>query len=132
MKPLQLDDDRGAEGLHVGQLKERDTGTPCGESLRGMDASKLPVWRRGVWWPGLSSTRHWRKPKISLPTLRWTWKLIYDLINVPSSKRGLLNPGVTIIWDNGSIYRQGSFDVFWPNQDQSGGKMSKVTLGFYI
>ena len=45
-----------------------------------------------------------------------------DLINIPSSKRGLLNPGVTIIWDNGSIYRRGNFDVFWPNQDQSGGK----------
>ena len=75
-EPLLLDDGRGVERLHVGQLKERDTGTPCGESLRGVDASKLPVWRRGVWWPGLSSTRHWRKPKISLPTLRWTWKYI--------------------------------------------------------
>ena len=27
-EPLYLDDGRGAEGLHVGQLKERETGTP--------------------------------------------------------------------------------------------------------
>ena len=47
-EPLQLDDGRGAEGLHVGQLKERVTGVPCGESLRGVDAFKLPAWRRGV------------------------------------------------------------------------------------
>ena len=48
-------------------------------------------------------------------------KFIY-LINILSSKRGLLNPGVMIIWDNSSIYRWGNFDVFWPSQDQSGGK----------
>ena len=53
-----------------------------------------------------------------------------DLINIPSSKRGLLNPGVTIIRDNGSIYRRGNFDVFWPSQDQSGGKKSKSDSGF--
>ena len=76
-EPLQLDDGRGAEGLHVGQLKERVTGVPCGESLRGVDAFKLPVWRRRVLWPGLSSYRQWRKAKISLPTLRQTWNIIY-------------------------------------------------------
>ena len=56
MKPLQLDDGQGVEDLHVGLLKERVTGVPCGESLRGVDAFKLPAWRREVWWPGLSSS----------------------------------------------------------------------------
>ena len=31
MKPLQLDDGRGVEDLHIGLLQERVTGLPCGE-----------------------------------------------------------------------------------------------------
>ena len=55
-----------------------------------------------------------------------------DLINIPSSKRGLLNPGVTIIRDYGSIYRRGNFDVFGQVKINLGVNSPKVTLGFYI
>ena len=44
----------------------------------------------------------------------------------------LLNPGVTIIRDYGSIYRRGNFDVFGQVKINLGVKSPKVTLGFYI
>ena len=127
------DDGRGIEDLEDGQLKERELGHLRSESLQGMLASKVTCLEaRSL----LAKTQVYSSLKDAEDFSPYTSgescnleKFIY-LINIMSSKRGLLNPGVTIIWDNGSIYRRGSFDVYGQIKINLGVNSPKVTWVF--
>ena len=91
MKPLQLDDGRGVEDLHLGLLQERVTGLPCGEVTprRGsLQVTCLEAWSSLARTKLLSSVEEVEDfspyPPANLENYLY-------LINVPSSYQGLLN-----------------------------------------
>ena len=118
-EPLLLDDGRGIEGLHVGQLKERELGHLRSGSLQGVLASKVTCLEaRSL----LAKTQVYSSLKDAGSFPPYTsgvlqpGKFIF-LINIPQLKMRLYSIQGWQKFGTQFIYCRGQFWCFWPSQD---------------